>query len=238
MWERSKPEQLAELMRTRISELNLQPGSHLGTKSELCDEHQVAPSTLNEALSILKTEGFVSVRTGPRGGVSVAEATPLVRLGRKLLQLDGEPFHIAECLLVRNAIEPLVTRQATLCASEHDIEELRAIVRRMAENNDDDLVFFRLNIAMHERIARILPDGLIRSLYLGTFESIDEHTIGVIPDPNTKSRATTRLSVHEQLVEAIASGDTARVGEAERLHRSFSEGVVPDLDHRFPADVV
>jgi len=231
MWEKSKPQQLAEIIRDTISSGGLEPGSYLGTKSLLCEEHQVAPSTLNEALSILKAEGLVTVRTGPRGGVSVAEPPPLVRLGRKLLQLDGESANVAECLLIRNAIEPLVTAQAAMHASHSDVEDLRAIVGRMAENNDDDLTFLRLNIELHERIAAVLPDGLLRSIYLGLFDFIGEHTIGVIPDPDTGDRVEARLAVHEQLVDAIASGDPDSVAEAERVHRSFSEQTAPALDH-------
>ncbi len=223
-WEQSKPEQLAARLRTRIATNQLDPGAHLGTKAELCAEYGVAPSTLNETLSILKAEGLVRVRTGPGGGVTVADSPPLVRLGRKLLQLDGWSNDVAECLLVRHALEPTIIHQATLHASAADISDLRAITARMvAADPDDDLAFLRLNNQLHERIARIIPDGLLSSIYLAVVGFVGERTVGVIPDPDSPDRARTRLEVHIEMVEAIASGDVEVAARAERLHHSFTE---------------
>ncbi len=227
-WEQSKPEQLVVRLRTLISTAGLDPGARLGTKTELCDEYEVAPSTLNEALSILKAEGLVRVRTGPRGGVSVADSPPLVRLGRKLLQLDGWSNDVADCLVVRGALEPEIVRQATLHASASDIADLREVANRMREINDDDLAFLRLNNEMHERMAFILPDGLLRSIYVGVLGFVGERTVGVIPDAGLPSRAITRLQVHVDLVEAISTGDVGVAANAERLHHSYTESIIAE----------
>jgi len=230
MRERSKPERLAEQLRTRIAAGGLEPGSHLGTKTALCNEYDIALSTLNETLSILKADGLVRVRTGPGGGVTIADSPPLVRLGRKLLQLDGAATDVAECLLIRNAIEPLIVQQATMHASENDIGDLRSIAERMRKDNADDLAFLRLNVKLHERIAYIIPDGLLRSMYLGVLGFVDEHTVGVIADPDTQDRIQTRLDVHIDLVEAIASADLAEAKAAEHVHRSFTEHTLTEAE--------
>lgn len=62
----SKAEQLALLIGRAMDTGAIAPGEHLGTKRQLLDQYEVALGTLNEALRLLSSRGYIELRSGPR----------------------------------------------------------------------------------------------------------------------------------------------------------------------------
>jgi DNA-binding FadR family transcriptional regulator len=75
------------------------------------------------------------------------------------------------------------------------------------------------NWQLHARIAEITPNALAKALYLGILDFIKSETSEVGPD-NTEWSANfdNRIAVHEQLVEAIASGSITAARKAVDVH--------------------
>src|SRR4051812_41901484 len=108
----SRAEAVAKRIEARIAEDALPSGHRLGTRESLRREFDVAVATFNEAVRLLTARGTVSVRPGVKGGLFVASPPALVRLGRKMLELSGDSVSVSDCLVVRDALEPLLAQEA------------------------------------------------------------------------------------------------------------------------------
>ena len=104
----SRAEVVAVAVETRIMDESLVPGTRLGTRRELGAMLGVAPSTVSEAIKLLEDRGQVTTRTGPLGGVFVAEPGLTLRLARSLMQVSGARMEVADALAVRDVLEPAV----------------------------------------------------------------------------------------------------------------------------------
>lgn len=221
----SRSEALADRLATRIRTEQLPTGTRIGTKEDLRTSYGVAPSTVNEALRLLRAAGAVEVRSGPGGGVFVSKPLPFVRLGHKILGTRHEPVAVADCMAVRNALDAVVIEQATLHASSADVIELRVLVDTMQKNVDDNMAFARANWSLHRRLAAISPNRILWELYAGLLDFIESETMEVVADMDYSDLGAFRVDVHRRLVEAVAAGDLEAAAEAERAHLAFAETV-------------
>src|SRR6201986_1664333 len=112
----SRAEADAQAVEQRIADAGLQPGPRLGTRSELGELLAVAPSTVSETIKLLEARGRVVTRTGPGGGVFVAEPGVGLRLARSMMQVSGSEFEVAYALEVRDVLESAVIVSAAEAA--------------------------------------------------------------------------------------------------------------------------
>jgi DNA-binding FadR family transcriptional regulator len=187
------------------------PGTRLGTKDELRARCGVSVGTFNETLRLLQERGVVTVQRGPGGGLFVAEPTPMARLSRSVLALDGSRADVTEALRIRNALEPLLWQDALWHASPADISDLRAHLERMditAESGDAD-GFVRANWQLHTRVADITPNALLRSMYVALLELVERHTLAVRPQAGVPlaEHIRDRRGLHAALVDALDKRD-------------------------------
>ena len=86
----------AELTAQRIADRarGAAPGARLGTKKELRELCGVSVGTFNEALRLLQSRGVVAVRPGPRGGLFVAEQSPMVTSVRRCRPMVVSPVRL------------------------------------------------------------------------------------------------------------------------------------------------
>ena len=88
------------------------PGERLGTKDDLRQRFGVAVATINEAVRLLEMRGLIEARPGPGGGVFVAKSSVRVAMKRSGMQATWGAAPFADCLVIRNALEPIVCRDA------------------------------------------------------------------------------------------------------------------------------
>ncbi len=62
---RQKFEQVADILRDRITRGSIRPGQKLESVRDLADRFQISPSTIQKALGILRTDGLIT--TSGRG---------------------------------------------------------------------------------------------------------------------------------------------------------------------------
>lgn len=222
----SRAELIAQAIEQDIRQDALPPGTRIGTRAELRERFAAAPATVSEALRVLETRGLTTTRPGPGGGIFVAAVSRQVRLRDALLDFDTGAAQYADCLIVRNALEPLVCREAARTCTADDAVELRAIVSRMATRRDDPKGFLLLGWELHRRLANMCQNLALRGLYLTLLEFVESGLNDVQP---LESHGFARdLAIHAELAEAVISGDADQLERAVRQHApSVDELEVP-----------
>ncbi|HEV2637652.1 MAG TPA: FCD domain-containing protein [Actinocrinis sp.] len=215
---RTRAEEVVVYVENAIDKRGLRPGDHIGTRADLRDETGVARATVNEAIRLLQERQRIVLRPGPGGGLFVAASDPVVRLGRTLLTVHGEPLAVSEAIEVREQLEPLVAAHAALHRSAKDGRELRSLIAAMNKSLGSVSQFVSLNWDLHVRIAAISPNAVLRGAYIGLYEFVNQVSL-VNPQPRDHAYLMQRLEVHSDLVAAILAGDVAAARQAAEVHR-------------------
>ena len=208
----------AELLARRLeAEIlgGLEPGSRLGTKDDLRRRYGVAVATVTETLRLLEQRGLVEARPGRGGGIFVARPAARVALTHLQLGFRTGSASYEECLEVREALEPLICRDAARYHRADDIRALRRIVQRMDDHVDDPAGYFKLNWALHRRIATLARNAPLRSIYLTLLDyleaSLDRAEYGDFDGDAS-------VAIHRELVDAIDDGPGKRLDRALAKH--------------------
>jgi DNA-binding GntR family transcriptional regulator len=111
---------------------------------------------------------------------------------------------------VRAALEGLIGRLAARRISIDEIEQLRAIVRRMHQVQKSRRAedYFALNVEFHDRLARAARNNALLANYRGVVNQLDLYRRATI----SRSVENIPLSTqeHEAIVEAVAGRDEHR----------------------------
>lgn len=220
---KTRAELLATQLEGQIANGEFGPGEMVGTLDELKQRSGYARSTVAEAIRLLSDRGVAEIRPGRGGGVYVAtDSDPVVRIGRTLLTISGQPSAVADAIAVRKALEPLIVMDATRHRDEADIRELRSILQELADAIPEGTTrFLPVNWRLHLRISEITPNVFARSLYRGMLQyTSDQSSSAEHSEPsNDRPWLEMRYQIHRELVEAIASGDTHRANQAVSSHQ-------------------
>jgi DNA-binding FadR family transcriptional regulator len=206
---------LAQQIEAELRSAASQPGERIATKQELRERFGVAAATINEAVRLLETRGVVEARPGPGGGIFVARAAVRFAHMQTVLGSPGESTSYRDCVGVRDALEPLVCRDAARLRGPADVAALKAVVRLMGRHVGDPAGYFKCNWELHRRIASLSPNAPLRSIYLtlteGLESMLDESVIEEFDGPAS-------LALHRELVAAIEAGPGARLEAAIAAH--------------------
>lgn len=175
----------AELKR-RILSLDLPPGRRL-FEPELSQQLQVSRTPLREALRLLLAEDLLEQL--PTGGMVVRSLSP---------------EEIEELYSVRAALEGLMAAEAATRLTDESAEALKLLVarnRRLVDIADDAM---NAGHAFHLKIAEIAANSWAARLH----EQVDGQMARYRAFTNqSQSRRTTALHEHEQLLEALLTGN-------------------------------
>jgi len=152
----SRAEALARQLEAEIVGERLAAGHRVGTKEDLRRRFAVAVPTVNEAIRMLETRGLITVRPGPGGGVFVATRSSRVRSSQMVLGFGWTTSETADSHVVRNALEPLVIREAALYRTPEDVADMRRMLADLKDSFGDARLWWGRNWDLHRRIAKIL----------------------------------------------------------------------------------
>lgn len=216
----SRAETVAEAVESRIVEQGLTAGTRLGTRRELGTMLDVAPSTISESIKLLESRGRVVTRTGPGGGVFVAEPGVRLRLARTMMSVTGSKDEVADALKVRDILESAVIASAAELA--HDRRTLMPMLRSLQamRRATDTTDFSRRNLDFHFEVAALCGNSVLGAIYRSLLELVRSHDprLQLLPGQNRDTVHATRLDVHQAIADAIVSGDVGAALKAADAH--------------------
>jgi DNA-binding GntR family transcriptional regulator len=206
---RSLSEQVADLLRDRIVQGELAPGTRLVERT-IGDDLGVSRVPVREAIKQLTGEGFLT--QVPRTGVIVAEIS-----WKK----------VEELFEIREALEVLSIRLATQRATQEQQEEMRSLLvdASRALQEHDTAGFDRANERLHDIMLAAANNDMLASVMLPLNSQL-HWLLRQYNEPDV---------LHEQhvaLVEAITSGNKRLAERAARSHIRTSRELA--LEHLRP----
>jgi DNA-binding GntR family transcriptional regulator len=192
-------QQALAALRRAITTGEIPPGTHL-VETELSEMLQISRGTLREAMRQLQQEGLISA--GARGRLSVRH-------------LDAK--EIRDIFAVRAALESLAARE--LCGVEDRGEAIKALreaveeMDRAAKSGLEERIEADLNF--HRTLCRLSGNETL----LHSWRSLEGNIRMSIMFAGLE-RAVKNMSVkrHSDIVDAIETGDTAKVSETICSH--------------------
>src|SRR5438309_1515496 len=130
----SVAEMIARELETQITSGDVQAGDRLGTKRDLRQRFKVSAASVNEATKLLMMRGLLVARPGPGGGLFATDASTRVRVSHLLVSQDSAAVTIPDYLRVRDALEPLVCREAARYHRSEDMRKMERLLTTMEQH--------------------------------------------------------------------------------------------------------
>jgi GntR family transcriptional regulator, transcriptional repressor for pyruvate dehydrogenase complex len=235
-------EMVADLLRARIVDGELEDGDLLPKQDDLLDEFRVSRPSIREAMRILETEGLISVRRGNIGGAEVH--APKAGNAAYMLGLVMQSRHVTLADLAE-ALRILEPNCAALCAGRDD--RAKVVVPRLRELNDqaeahldDGPELTRLSRQFHDEMVEscgnttmILLVGTLETLWSSLESQWAENIAAEGHYPEVKLRKLV-LRAHARLTDAIDAGNPELAHRTARKHLDESQRYVlaSDTSHR------
>lgn len=196
---RALHEDLAEHLRRAIIHGEFEQGERISEKA-LCERFAVSRTPVREALKILSVEGLVQLNQNR--GAAVTELT------RRDLE---------EVFPVMGALEALAGELAARNATDVQIERMRALQTRLVAmyNKGDRRGYFRVNEEIHQLILSAADNAFLARL----MRSVSGQVRRARYNANlSRARWTAAVAEHEEILEAFAKRDAARLSRLLKAH--------------------
>ncbi len=181
--------------------------TRLGTKTELRERFGVSSATLSESLRLLQSQGLVTLRTGPGGGVFSAEPSGRLLLSNLLVGFRGGIIAVRNVLESREALEPSVGAYAALRRTTADVRRLRKLLAAMRRHLDEPESYLRLNWQLHRAIAEATENDVLSGLYCSLVRFLEEELTQALAAASFVDHRKENLDLHAHLVDAIERRD-------------------------------
>lgn len=192
---------LRERVRERIERMIIDgtylPGQHL-VETELANRLGVSRGPIREALHLLQLQGWIDLR--PRQGAFVHQPSPdeIDQFFEVRALLEGEAAALAAGRATPDVVEAMY-RQIETARRQIDLQDETALVQG--------------NALFHGYVYRLAGNKVLQEL----IELLDKR-IRWFFSPVTLERAVNAWTEHEELVGAIADGDSKRAAQIIREH--------------------
>jgi DNA-binding FadR family transcriptional regulator len=205
------PSSIADRLRGRIATGQLKPGEQLPGHRELAAIFSVSVGSVREAISMLVSEGLIATRAG--SGTFVAEESDALPTMWTSTPLDREK--VEELVDAREVLEGAIAAWAAMRATPDQIEQLRSIIERMQEGDDDAAIFLQADFELHLLLAESAGNRYLHRAMTG-IRSMLRRDLELGAELSIRRSGDLRAAVdeHRRLVEAVAARDPDGAREA------------------------
>ncbi len=192
-----------EKLRQGIIKGTLRPGQKL-VMASLAKKFKTSETPIREAIRRLESDGYVTFT--PHSGAMVTE------INRQ---------ELSEIYVIRISLEALATRLAVPYISRDDLlwlERKNGEMKAAVENNRYEHLA-RLNKAFHLRIYKAAPFPRLYKMISDLWDAFERwpSVFTYIPE-----RATSAISEHEQIIEALETADVDRADDLMKEQKKKS----------------
>lgn len=211
-----REESISEQIKDMIVERGLKPGERLPAERELMGMFEASKGSVREALSALRSQGLIRTRTGPGGGVFLAEIG-----AQRAMALLSNYFifrtpSILDIYAVRCELEPELAASVAGQLSVEDFARLEQTMRiydAPPKTAEEEYHQRMAELDFHSVLAELCPNPIL-GFFCGFLQKLLREMavcrqIYDIPHPELRDTA---LNYQIQLMRTLKAGD----GEAAR----------------------
>lgn len=198
-------------------------GEKLPAERVLAEEFGVSRSSMREAIRGIEASGLLNSSHGV--GVFVVSNTVSTPGQSDLLVF--EDFTVPELFEVRRMMERDAAGWAAKRITPALTSELESIMEQCADPDLSDEDFVRLDIKLHQTIAKASRNELLASLYGGLEPALLKYSLRVIALPGRREHSH---AGHTRIVDAIVTGRVREAREAAVAHiRDVEQDIAKNL---------
>jgi GntR family transcriptional repressor for pyruvate dehydrogenase complex len=234
-----RPDDIAERIKDLMVEQSLKPGDRLPGERDLMERFHASKSTVREALKALDTQGLIRARSGPGGGVFVAELS-----GSRAMELLGNYFFfrqpsIGDIYTVRVELEPELAASVVGRLTEDDFQRLQNTMRLYEKPPVDRGEEYRQRLAeldFHSELAELSPNPILGFICGFMHNLLRNLTIckQIYAEPNPELREQ-GLHYQVQLLRALRADDAEAARAIMREHMLAARAFMVECEASFEA---
>jgi len=195
-----------------LSTSAIEPGERLPSERELCEILGVPRSELRKALAVAESEGIIWRHVGKGTFLGARPSDELATI-TSIANLTNP----SDVMRARILLEPGIAREAALCASNADIDELNLCIRQSRS-----VATWRQCESWDNRFHRSIAEAAHNRLLLALFDVLNSvrRTViwGRLRDPGGPPPSHERFKQHEAIVRAIQDRNADNAGRLMRAH--------------------
>lgn len=199
----------------------LQEDALLPGERQLASAFGVSRRTVRSAIEALQNAGVVNVSPGPAGGIRVASVWIPDSLGRERgATTPGEVFKVLEA---RRVIEPRVAQLAALRSTDEDIAVMQNTIDLQRNNREDRWKVNEGNTIFHRQLWRAAANPELELAMRSIYQRLSGVFFEALVRDDTSDAPDTAIVLHEETLQAIASGNAEATAEVMDRHLAYLE---------------
>lgn len=211
---------IVQQIRQAVLKGELKPGDRLPPEKELSERFGVSKSSLREAYRALEALGLLEVRQGVSGGAFICKVDiGTVRDGLVNYFFFQNPS-ISEYTLIRNLIEPEITRLAAQIITDEEIAYLENNLVAMRKEHNGEELAAELDSRFHKKLADIVKNSIVSLVVDSVQHSLWNIKLLVHAD---RKFYVNVCDAHEKIIAALRARDPEKAAQAMRKHISNVE---------------
>ncbi|MFP6559432.1 FadR/GntR family transcriptional regulator [Paraburkholderia sp. B3] len=240
-------DQVAELIKSWITDGKVRPGVRLNKEAELQEMFNVSRSSMRDALKALEVQGLVRLSTGPEGGATITRV-PLARAFQALQNyLFFESISLEDIYAVRRVLEPLLAAGAVEHLTEADLEALERSVEvcePFVASHEHALDQRHEDIHFHDVLALANPNAFLRCVCQIINQMLHSLVIvaGNVTQHEYQAFGRQTVAAHRAILDAARRRDAAAVeklmaehmdeadAQLRKVHAALRQKLVLDSD--------
>ncbi|WP_150523158.1 FadR/GntR family transcriptional regulator [Roseibium sediminis] len=222
-----RPDMIAQQIREKIIEGNLQPGDRLPNEWIQPEVVKGSRGTIREALKVLEFQGLITTKSGPGGGIFVSAVQPgeAIRLLDNLF-LFNTPT-ISDIYALRKQLEPELASSVAGSLSEDAFHALQNCIRLYEDEPktaEEEYGQRLAELEFHEELARHCPNPLLAFTCNFLLSLLRDMTVcrSIYKEPNPALRET-GLHYQVRLLRAIKAENKHLCRKIMREHMEQAE---------------
>lgn len=221
-------DQVAELIRSWITDGKLRPGVRLSKEAELQQMFNVSRGSMRDALKALEVQGLVRLSTGPDGGATITRV-PLARAFQALQNyLFFESISLEDIYAVRRVLEPILAAGAVEHLTEADLEALERSVEvcePFVASDEHTLDQRHEDIHFHDVFAAANPNAFLRCVCQIINQMLHSLVIvaGNVTQDEYQAFGRQTVAAHRAILDAARRRDTGAVEQLMAAHMHEAE---------------